>query len=88
MSAHHGQPNGGTAPSYLTVRDAARMVSASEKTIRRLVASRELASGRLGKRGAIRIPRVALENLLNPIRPSEPPTAQTDFITNQLGRRP
>lgn len=51
-----------TQKEYVSVKELAKQTSVSEKTIRRRVASGELASTKLGSRRLVR--RDSLENLL------------------------
>jgi len=50
------------AESYLTVKDAARLLSLSRNTISRMIATGKLKAIKLGPR-QIRIPRSAIESL-------------------------
>lgn len=55
----------------LSVNEAALELGVSPVTIRRRIASGELAAVRIGTRGAVRIPSAALALLIRPYSPQE-----------------
>ncbi len=70
---------------YVTIQQAAQLVSVNERTIRRLIKKGQLAYGRLGENGAIRIKRAALDSLLGQSTYVAPPAGLDDFIESQIG---
>ena len=56
-------------PVYLSVRQAADLISVSQRTIRRYIEQDKLVAYRVAGSSTIRIKREDLENLLVPINP-------------------
>lgn len=56
-----------TAPRYVSVQEAADLLSVSQKTIRRRIADGELDAVRVGSGRSVRIPADAVGQLLRPL---------------------
>jgi excisionase family DNA binding protein len=63
-------------PDVISIQDAARMLSVSHMTIRRLIAAGKLPAGKVGRQW--RIKRVDVERLLEPPAKQEAPEDDTE----------